>query len=46
MGFLRAKGVIYKAVEEVDLSHASKEFYLRANVKGCSFFLVFFVLKF
>nr|GMD46503.1 fatty acid amide hydrolase-like isoform X1 [Ipomoea batatas] len=34
MGFLRAKGVIYKAVEEVDLSHASKEFYLRANVKA------------
>lgn len=33
MGILEA-GVVYKAVDEVDLSPRSTEVYLRANVKG------------
>ncbi|XP_019266093.1 PREDICTED: fatty acid amide hydrolase-like [Nicotiana attenuata] len=34
MGFLKAKGETYKAVDEVDLGPHSNEFYLRANVKA------------
>ncbi|KAL0343219.1 UNVERIFIED_CONTAM: Fatty acid amide hydrolase [Sesamum angustifolium] len=34
MGILKAKGVVYKPVDEVDLGPDSDEFYLRANVKG------------
>lgn len=34
MGFLKAKGETYKAVDNVDLGPHSNEFYLRANVKG------------
>ncbi|KAL0378208.1 UNVERIFIED_CONTAM: Fatty acid amide hydrolase [Sesamum radiatum] len=34
MGILKAKGVVYKPVDEVDLGPDSDEFYLRANVKA------------
>ncbi|KAG8383879.1 hypothetical protein BUALT_Bualt04G0060100 [Buddleja alternifolia] len=34
MGFLKAKGVVYKPVDEVDLGPDSDEFYIRANVKA------------
>ncbi|CAK9141995.1 unnamed protein product [Ilex paraguariensis] len=34
MGFLTAKGVVYKPVDDVDLGPQSDEFYLRANVKA------------
>lgn len=34
MGFLKAKGEVYKPVCEVDLGPDSDEVYLRANVKG------------
>ncbi|XP_038705597.1 fatty acid amide hydrolase-like [Tripterygium wilfordii] len=34
MGFLTAKGVVYKAAKNVDLGPDSQEFYLKANVKA------------
>ncbi|KAA8531120.1 hypothetical protein F0562_005829 [Nyssa sinensis] len=34
MGFLKAKGVVYKPVAEVDLGPHSDEVYLQANVKA------------
>ncbi|GAB4855735.1 hypothetical protein Ancab_024378 [Ancistrocladus abbreviatus] len=34
MGIFRSKGVVYKPVDEVDLSATSDEVYLRANVKA------------
>ncbi|KAK4416645.1 Fatty acid amide hydrolase [Sesamum alatum] len=34
MGLLKATGVVYKPVNEVDLGPDSDEFYLRANVKA------------
>uniref|UniRef100_A0A2C9UQ23 Amidase domain-containing protein n=1 Tax=Manihot esculenta TaxID=3983 RepID=A0A2C9UQ23_MANES len=34
MGLLKAKGVVYKPVEEVDLGPDSQELYVRANVKA------------
>lgn len=34
MGILKDEGVVYKAVEDVDLSSQSTEVYLRANVKA------------
>ncbi|KAK4341064.1 hypothetical protein RND71_039565 [Anisodus tanguticus] len=34
MGFLNAKGEIYKASEDVDVGPNSNEFYLQANVKA------------
>ncbi|XP_060188025.1 fatty acid amide hydrolase-like isoform X2 [Lycium barbarum] len=34
MGFLKAKGDIYKAAEDVDVGPNSNEFYLQANVKA------------
>ncbi|THG05362.1 hypothetical protein TEA_029549 [Camellia sinensis var. sinensis] len=34
MGIFKAKGVVYKPVDDVDLGPHSDEFYLRANVKG------------
>lgn len=40
MGILKDKGVIYKAVDDVDLGPDSDEFYLRANVKGNSLKLI------
>lgn len=37
MGLFRAKGVVYKPVENVNLGPDSDEFYLQANVKGFHF---------
>ncbi|CAL5368812.1 unnamed protein product [Camellia sinensis] len=34
MGIFKAKGVVYKPVDDVDLGPHSDEFYLRANVKA------------
>ncbi|KAL2241283.1 UNVERIFIED_CONTAM: Fatty acid amide hydrolase [Sesamum indicum] len=34
MGILKAQGVVYKPVDEVDLGPESDEFYIRANVKA------------
>lgn len=34
MGLLRDEGVIYKAVNEVDVSPESDHVYVKANVKG------------
>ncbi|XAR73132.1 Fatty acid amide hydrolase [Bertholletia excelsa] len=34
MGIFKAKGVVYKPAEDVDLGPNSDEFYLRANVKA------------
>ncbi|XVE86449.1 hypothetical protein DITRI_Ditri18aG0035000 [Diplodiscus trichospermus] len=34
MGLLRAAGVVYKPVEQIDLGPGSNEFYLTANVKA------------
>lgn len=38
MGLLKAKGAVYKPVEEVDLGPDSQELYVRANVKGFNIF--------
>lgn len=43
MGFLKTKGEIYKAVEDVDVGPNSNQFYLTANVKGLStLFIILF----
>ncbi|XP_022750870.1 fatty acid amide hydrolase-like [Durio zibethinus] len=34
MGLLRADGVVYKPVEQIDLGPGSKEFYIKPNVKA------------